>query len=126
MVEPRRNFLLFFLFLLSACTSTYSPKLVNIKNNLSGCVKLLKHSEQVKDGMVWSRVTFYKAKIIANCGCTSKIGSYTSYVIDDECETWLASGKVLFDDGETINLTLATDYRLIGNRPIGFELSCEP
>jgi hypothetical protein len=124
MAELRYTNLLVLVCLTYSCSSIYTLATVDLKNNLSGCIKIMGHSESAKEFFVYSRISYEKVKMIGDCGCTSALGAYTAYITENELQIWLASGKVSFNDQSVLLLPVATDYRIIRNRPVTIELSC--
>src|SRR5690606_6395652 len=110
-VLNKRSALLLAVLLLGAPFSPTGAQEIGFENTLSSCTTATVQTSKTKSAMVRRSVRLQKRQSISECGCTSALVSYTSFVRRDGAMKPIRKGAINMKGNEDkiLNLTIEND-----------------
>ena len=120
------RFSFIFLFLISACSQTTqsAETKIKIENSLSNCLKIQDEKIVYENEFPVLNASFTALKSTAECGCKSKISSYSSELQIGDIRSKLMEAKYVFVNGKQLNIPVATSKKIIGDYELVVKFSC--
>jgi hypothetical protein len=98
-----------------------------IDNPLQACLAVRPGLRTATGGMLLQDISLDVKQPVGACGCTSAVLGYRAEVVlEGGRRSPLQQGRFGATSSGTRTLTLASDTRLVGDRPIALSLHCAP
>ncbi|ANN80680.1 hypothetical protein BAU07_21845 [Bordetella flabilis] len=100
---------------------------LTLDNPLQACLAIRPGLRTTTGGMLLQDIALDVNKPVGACGCTSAMLDYRAEVVlEGGRRSALQQGRFGATSSGTRTLTLASDTRLVGDRPIALSLHCAP
>jgi len=122
MVALRFSFLL--LFGLVSCVSIADSAKVRIKNTLSQCIEIKSAVIEKQGTLLIAKLMFQPLASTAECGCKSKLNSFSVFIDDNNSMQPLMQGQFIVPVGNELYLPTAAQQQILGNNNVLISISC--
>ncbi|QUM85716.1 DUF2195 family protein [Moritella sp. 28] len=115
---------LYISLILTGCAQA-SPQLnIDINNKLSSCFQLQQQTISITNEVPILEAKYQVKKNISECGCKSKILSYSTAIVTDDLETQIISGQFILNTEDSFNIPIASSQKIVGDYDLNITLAC--
>lgn len=122
MVELKYSALL--LLVISTYSEAKQNTQVSIDNQLSNCIKIEQTEIVYQDEVPMLNASYKQLQTTSECGCKSKILTYSSLLEMDGYNSDLMKAQFTFEDKKQLSIPVATSKKMIGDYDVLIKFTC--
>jgi hypothetical protein len=108
----------------STCVIANTNYKIELDNQLSKCMLIENEKSFNLSKTPFIKIKYKKISSTANCGCKSALSAYYVYAKNNNYQSFLIGGKLIFNKSGIQNLPLAVEDNIIAGRTIQIIFSC--
>lgn len=110
--------------ILAGCAHA-SPQLnIDINNKLDNCFQIQQQAVLITNEVPILKAKYQVKKDVSECGCKSKVLSYSTAIIMDDLETQIIAGQFILNTDDSFEIPIASSQKIIGAYDLNITLAC--